>query len=97
MFAIAQAPLLVAKVLLLAIPLDGGRTLSRYRLSHPADRACLAPAQVVTALFIVPALGQFVARVVAGDTGDIGMEVGGIVSEQVPAYPLLAFPQIQQR
>jgi hypothetical protein len=51
-------------------------------------------AQIVTALFVMPALGQIVARVVAGD---IGVEVGRIVGEQAPAHHLLLFPQIQQK
>ena len=50
-------------------------------------------AQIVTALFVVPALGQIVARVVAGD---IRVEVSRIVSEQTTAHHLLLFPQIQQ-
>ncbi len=49
--------------------------------------------QIMAALFVMPALSQFIARVVAGD---IGVEVGRIVGEQSSAHHLLSFPQIQQ-
>ena len=49
--------------------------------------------QIVPALFVVPTLGHFVARVVAGD---VGVEVGGVVGQQASAHHLLSFPQIQQ-
>ena len=45
--------------------------------------------QVVSALFVVPALGQLVAGVGAGD---IGVEVGGVVGQQAAADQLLLFP-----
>ena len=46
-------------------------------------------AQIVMALFVVSALSQIVARVVAGD---IRVEIGRIVGEQASAHQLLVFP-----
>ncbi len=49
--------------------------------------------QIMTALLVVPALGQSVARVGAGY---IGVEVGGVVSQQAAAHQLLLFPYAEQ-
>ena len=46
-------------------------------------------AQVMPALFIVAALGQMVLCV---GTGDVGVEVGGVVAQQAAADQLLLFP-----
>src|SRR5271157_2852037 len=50
-------------------------------------------AQVVPALLVVPALRQFIARVGAGD---VGVEVGGVVSQQTTANQLFLVPQTEQ-
>ena len=49
--------------------------------------------QVVSALLIVSALGQLIAGVGAGD---IGIEVGGVVSQQPTTHQLFFLPQAQQ-
>ena len=45
--------------------------------------------QVVSALFVVPALGQLVTRVGAGD---ISVEVSSVVSQQATTHQLFLFP-----
>ena len=49
--------------------------------------------QIMAALLVVSALGQLIARVGAGD---IGVEVGGVVSQQTTTHQLFLFPYSQQ-
>src|ERR1700691_5622787 len=49
--------------------------------------------QVMTALLVVSALGQFVPRIGAGH---IGIEVGRIVSQKAAADQLLLFPHTEK-
>ena len=48
--------------------------------------------QVVLVLLVVPTLGQLIAGVGADD---IGVEVGGVVSQQATTHQLLSLPQSQ--